>query len=214
MTHRTALAFLLMAWGAALQGQRRPRLDVQLPARNSAPTEGPVVRSLDLLTDRQMSDLLASGFPARLHFRAELWSASGWFNDLERTSEWDVVVRYEPLSKNYRVARIVGDQVTMLGQFATLAEAEGAVERPYRVELVPPADTRRYYYSVVLDVETLSLSDLDEVERWLRGELRPAVRGQRNPGTALTRGLRTLFARLLGGERRHYEQRSPTFNAG
>ena len=61
--------------------------------------------------------------------------------------------------------------------------------------------------------EMLSLNDLDEVERWLRGELSPAVRGQRNPGGVLGRGLRTLFVRLLGAERRHYEVRSKTFRA-
>ena len=63
----------------------------------------------------------------------------------------------------------------------------------------------------MVDVETLSLNDLDEVERWLRGELRPAVRGRRNPGTALGRGLRTLAVRLLGSESRHYEARTGTF---
>ena len=57
----------------------------------------------------------------------------------------------------------------------------------------------------------LSVNDLDEVERWLRGELRPAVRGERNPGTAITRGLRSLVVGILGGENRHYEARSRTF---
>jgi len=41
------------------------------------------------------------------------------------------------------------------------------------------------------------------VERWLRGEVRPALRGDRNPGTALTRTVRSFFVRLLGGQRRH-----------
>jgi hypothetical protein len=68
------------------------------------------------------------------------------------------------------------------------------------------------YYNVELDVEMLSVSDLDEVERWLRGELRPAVRGQRNPGTAVTRGVRTVVAKLLGAEKRHYEERSARFD--
>jgi hypothetical protein len=67
------------------------------------------------------------------------------------------------------------------------------------------------YYNVALDVEMLSVSDLDEVERWLRGELRPAVRGERNPGTAVTRGVRTVVAKLLGAEKRHYEERSSRF---
>jgi len=60
-------------------------------------------------------------------------------------------------------------------------------------------------------VETLSLSDLDEVNRWLRGELKPAVKGEKNPGTAIGRGLRTVVVRLLGGEKRHYVARTGTF---
>ena len=59
----------------------------------------------------------------------------------------------------------------------------------------------------------LSLSDLDEVERWLRGELRPAVQWKRNPAGVIGRGLRTLFVRMLGAERRHYEVRSKAFRA-
>jgi len=51
------------------------------------------------------------------------------------------------------------------------------------------------------------------VNAWLRGELQPAVRGQRNPGTALSRGVRSLTTRLLGGERREYGARTATFRA-
>jgi hypothetical protein len=57
----------------------------------------------------------------------------------------------------------------------------------------------------------MSMSDLDELEGWLRGELRPAVRGKKNPGTALGRGITKLATRLLGGEKRRYEQRTETF---
>jgi hypothetical protein len=60
-------------------------------------------------------------------------------------------------------------------------------------------------------VQTLSVTDLDEVCRWLRGEVRPAFRGDRNPGTAFTRGLRSLTTRLLGGEQRGYTARTDTF---
>jgi hypothetical protein len=55
------------------------------------------------------------------------------------------------------------------------------------------------------------VTDLDEVGRWLRGEMQPAVRGDGNPGTALGRGLRRLFVRLLGAERRNLQTRSATF---
>ena len=214
MPPRFFAALLALALGASpLPAQRGPRLALSVPAPRSATVEGPLVGGDGLLADRQLRDLLRNGFPARLHYRVELWSVGGFANDLERKTEWDVVVRYDPLDRSYRVARLLGDQVLLLGSFADLAGAETAVELPFRAPIAATRRGQRYYYNVVLDVEILSLSDLDEVERWLRGELTPAVRGRRNPGTALTRGLRTLFVRLLGGERRHFELRSATFRA-
>lgn len=182
----------------------------RLPEPSAGPVEGPLVRIAGVLGERDLRDALEHGFPLRIHYRVELWTIAGWFDDLRDASEWDVVLRYDPLRKSYQVARLVGDQVTPLGEFASHADAAVAAERPYRVPLSPPKG-RRSYYSAVVDVETMQLSDLDEVERWLRGELRPAVRGRRNPGTALGRGLRTLAVRLLGSESRHYEARSVTF---
>ena len=208
-----ALAALLAggtSLGAQGSGAGRARLEMTLPPAGSLSSDGPLVRGLNVLGSAQLRDLLRNGFPARFHFRVELWSASGWFNDLERSAEWDMIVRYDPLDRTYRVARIVGDQVAPLGQFDQFADAETAVERPFRAP-ISARRGKRGYYTVTLDVETLSLTELDEVERWLRGELRPAVRGQRNPVTPVTKGLRTVFVRLIGGERRHYELRSGTF---
>ena len=203
-------AGLLLALAAPLAAQRAA-VEIRLPPRAALTAEGPLVRAVQMLRERELRDLLANGFPVRLHYRVELWTVGGWVNDLRSTTEWDVVVRYDQLDRTYEVARIVGDVVTRLGAFEQFADAERAVERPFRAPIQPPQRGKRSYYNVVIDVETLSLSDLDEVERWLRGELKPAVRGQRNPGTAVTRGVKTLMVRLLGGESRHYEVRSTTF---
>ena len=177
-----------------------------------AAVQPPQVRAIGVLGDKEMRDLLVNGFPARLHYRVELWSVGGWFNDLEGMTEWDVVVQFDALSKSYRARRIINGQSTSLGTFPDLPAVSTALAASYRAPVPTPSRRGRYYYSVGLDVETLSMSDLDEVERWLRGELRPAVQGKRNPGTALTRGLRTLFIRLLGGEKRRYDVQSRTFN--
>lgn len=213
-----AAVALALASGVAappsVAAQRPGVLELQLPARGAQLVEGPLVRSVGVLADNQLRDLLRNGFPARLHFRVELWSVGGVLNDLEGATEWNVVVRHDPLDKTYRVARFAGDRVAQLGRYRDLPAAQQVVERVYRAPLVPRRRGRSYYYAVVLDVETLSLTDLDEVERWLKGELRPAVRGRRNPGTALTRGVRTLMVRLLGGEARRYELRSATFAPG
>ena len=211
LARRFATLALLAAAAAPLRAQRAAPLELQLPPPAARLAEGPLVRSVGVLADAQLRDLLRNGFPARLHYRVELWSVGGLFNDLERAVEWNVVVRHDPLDDAYRVARFDGDRVAQLGRYPEFRDAQAAAERSFRAPIAPRRRGRSYYYAVVLDVETLSLSDLNEVERWLKGELRPAVRGERNPGTAVTRGMRTLVVRLLGGDSRRYELRSPTF---
>jgi hypothetical protein len=213
-----ALAAVL-AFGGPLHAQRSVRLDVVLAARapdgtggGTAPM-GPHIAFANVLEDEQTRELVRSGFPAQLHFRLELWRVGRWINELERSVDWDMVVGYDPGTQSYRVRRRFGNQLEDLGAFPTLSSAQAASERPLRVPLTPRRPRWRYYYNLTLDVEALSVSDLDQLERWLRGELRPAVRGENNPLTALGSGARTLVTRILGGERRHYEKRSATFRA-
>ena len=209
---RAVLLAALLAAGP-LSAQRQPRLEFTLPAPALMAREGPTIRALDVVSDRETKGLLESGFPARLHFRIELWSAGRVFDALKSTVEWDLFIYYEPLSKKYRVVRVEGDgdAITSAGQFNSFDDMIDEVERPQRVHLKASAQQNRQYYIGVLDVESMSLTDLDEVERWLRGELQPAVRGNGNPGTALGRGIRRVFVRLLGAERRNLQARSRTF---
>ena len=57
-------------------------------------------------------------------------------------------------------------------------------------------------------MQTLTESDLDALQQWLRG---PTAPGRGNPITALRSGIGTLFSRILGGDKRHYESRSELF---
>jgi hypothetical protein len=206
---------LLLAIGllsaSALGAQKKVSVDVVLPAESAWADEPPAVSSAGLLSDGSMRDLLSNGFPARLHYRLERWASGRWFDDLKATFDWDVIVKYDVLGKKYQVVRVVNKKAELLGDFPGADEAENAAEGPYRPAISLPSKGQRGYYNLLLDVETLSLSDLDEVERWLRGELKPAVSGKKNPGTALGRGIRTLVVRLLGGEKRHYEARTGKF---
>ena len=199
---------------APLHAQADARLEVLLPSRAVGGSEGPAFIPRAVLASRDLRDLLLGGFPARLHFRCELWRNERLNNQLDAAVEWDMLVRFDQLNRKFEVYRIVGERASRLGRFDTAEEAEQLVERPFRI-LAPPVMKRglSYYYDSSLDVEVLSLSDLDEVERWLRGEVRPALRGDRNPGTAVTRTVRSFFVRLLGGERRHYQTQTKTFTA-
>src|SRR5215208_2395734 len=169
-------------------GAQKVRLEVLPPAQNAWADDQPYVASAGLLADPSMRDLLANGFPARLHYRLERWVAGRWFDDLKAASEWDVILKYDALSKKYQVVRVVRNKAQPLGEYAVAEEAHNAVEGPYKVPISLPKKGQRGYYNLLLDVETLSLSDLDEVQRWLRGELKPAVAGKKNPGTAIGRG--------------------------
>lgn len=215
MARRLALLFgFLLSAAVPLRAQSaRVQLDLVVPGGTLAASEGPSIVGANLLSDAKTRELLRNGFPARLHYRAELWRESGWFDDREGVSEWDVLVSYDPASHLFRVVRQHGNQLEDFGGFATLATAEEQIDRPYKVALRPRHRGRRYYYNLVLNIETLSVSDLDELQRWLHGELQPAVRGRTSPANALTSGVGSLISRILGGERRSFERRSETFTA-
>jgi len=206
-----AIAIVGLAFGASTAVAQKPQVSVVLPEQSVSAVEPPSVRSQSLVTDGAMLNLLRNGFPARLHYRIERWSTGGWFDDIAAESEWDVVVRYDALKKFFQVYRVVSRQTTLLGSYETIQEAEAILDAPFPAPISPPRKGRRSYYTLTLDIETLSLTELDEVEQWLRGELKPAVRGKKNPGTAVGRGVRTVMVRLLGGEKRHYETRTGTF---
>lgn len=200
-----ALALLLVIVSPrALVAQRRPTLEVVPPM---SATIGATVNAANLFGDANIRDLVRSGFPASLHYKLELWRTGGLFDDLEGRSEWDIIVQYDPTAQRYRVVHRQGGQHEDLGSFATLATAQTVIERPWRSSLAPERAGARYYYTLAMDIEALSVSDLDQLERWLRG----AKSG--TAANAVGSGLRTLMLRMLGGEKRHYTARSVVFSA-
>lgn len=199
------LAVALLAGGSTpALAQRRVALDVTPPP---AMVGTPTVATTNLFGDADMRDLVRSGFPASLRFRLELWRVGGLFNDLEGQREWELIVQYDPSAQRYRVVQRQGGRIDDLGSFATLTTAQAVLERPTRILLAPEREGSRYYYNLTLTIEAMSVSDMDELERWLRG-----VRS----GTAVSAvgsGMRTLMLRMLGGEKRVYDKRSITFTA-
>jgi hypothetical protein len=210
-----AIAALVVICAEPVAAQRAVRLQVTLPPERVLATAGPAVAGVGLLDGAELRELITSGFPARLRYRVELWPERGWFKRPYQETEWDVYVEYEPLGRVYRVARIVGESVTDLGTFRDFEGVRAAAARPFNAPIQVPREHagERVYYRATLEITRMSMSDLDELRRWMNGELRPAIRGERNPGTALARGLETLFVRLLGVQKRQYEARSPSFTA-
>ncbi len=202
-----AIALLLVVSSSAVAvAQSSPEIDIRVTPQSFPP----LVAVRNVLEERQFDELLRNGFPARLHIRAEIWTVGRYFDDVRGRAEWDVILQYNVVEKSYEVARVVGDRVMSLGSYLRFADARAASELAYLPALPTPKRGQKGYVLVQAELQTLEVTDLDEVERWLRGEARPAVKGKRSPASALTRGVRTLASRILGGEVRQLEARSPT----
>ena len=170
----------------------------------------PVVRSENLLGgESRWLDALRSGLPVRLHYRVELWrSRDGWFDDFSRQVEWDVVVRHEPLLDQYTLLTLVGAR-RQERRYATLDALGAALAFAYQVS-VRPDEPGGYYYAASLQVSTLSDSDLDELERFLAGDLGNPGKGE-GIGDAVGRGATRFLLRLAGLPSLRLEARSQRF---
>jgi hypothetical protein len=196
----------------AAQEPQPVRLHVIL-TQDSTPrgARAPIVRSENLLVPESRWLLaLRSGLPVRLHYRVELWrSRDGWFDNFDRQVEWDVVVRHEPLLDQYTLLTLVGAR-RQERRYATLDALGAALAFAYQVN-VRPEEEGSYYYAGLLQVSTLSDSDLDELERFLAGDLGQSDQGGESFGDALGRGTTRFLLRLAGLPSLRLEARSPRF---
>jgi hypothetical protein len=168
--------------------------------------DAPTLRVGDVLGDPAMEELLRSGLPLRMRFRTELWR-DRFFDELVEHITWNVVLIFEPLEARFLVGRADADAPD---SYASYAAARAAIETSYFPPMAP-ARSGRFYYLATLEIETLSLSDLEELGHWLRGELAPAVGGRRSVTGALGTGLRRLLIRVLDLPARRYNARSERF---
>jgi hypothetical protein len=204
---RLRLAVIGLLWTSPLVAQRNDvRLDVAVP-QGAAVSEGTTVTVANLLSAPKTRELLRSGFTTGIHFRLELWREGRVVNDLSDRLDWDVFVFYDPTAKLYYVVRRMGNVHENFGGFETITSAEAQFDAPFRVPL-RATHSGRYYYNLVVDVQSLSESDLDASLQWLRGSSGP-VKG--NPITALRSGLGTFLSRALGGGKQEYQLKSGRF---
>jgi hypothetical protein len=166
----------------------------------------PEVRLNGILRDRALRDALQNGLPLRFHCRVELWLKAEPFDQLVGVQEMSRALLRAPLGEGYTL-----EDGRVQRRYSTL----GAAERALRGTMAPtlhPATGGRHYYLVRLNVETLSLDEVDDLRRWLRGEARPAEADRQPHG--VERGVRRIFVRLLGLPSRRYEARTVIFRVG
>jgi Domain of unknown function (DUF4390) len=193
---RCALGLILLAavtgvGSAAAQDSAVVRLEVAL----AQPSRDPVVFTRNLLEETPWLTALREGLPVRLQYRLEVWrSRQAWLDDVQRQLEWTVVVRHEPLLDQFTVTRIgpANNGITQ-ARYATPAALAAALGVGYRFPIAP-REQGRYYYTASLAVATLSDSDLEKLDRILKGELDPT----NGEGGSLAERARRLILRLAG----------------
>lgn len=207
---RLAIALVALLGAAPLLAQRdRAHVEVSVTPANAL-SEGPAISSEHLLADEQTRRLLRQGFPTRIHYRLELWRKGQWFDDLDGRTAWEMLVAYDPTTQLYTVLRRSGDADVYenFGGFKSVTSAELQISRAYRASLHPNR-SGRFYYNLIVDVETLTVSDLDALQQWLRGTTAPGADG--NPLTAIRSGIGTLLSRVLGGSKIQFQKTSGVF---
>ncbi|TVR57345.1 MAG: DUF4390 domain-containing protein [Gemmatimonadales bacterium] len=202
MARLALLLALFLAAAPVVAQERVPPLDLRMQEGDGS------VRLIlgEVLESPGVRQSLESGLPVRMGIVVELWR-DRVLDALEGRHEWRATVLMDPLSNRYLVE--TGDGVS--GDFASLAGARAFLQGRLQVPLAPERGGR-FYYLARLEVETLSLSDLEELRRWLQGDLGPAVEGREEVRGAVGRGLRRLLVRALGLPVQRYQTRTATFD--
>ena len=192
---------------AALPAAAGAQSDAPLYVRPHPETGALEMRLGNVFEDQALVRALHSGLPLRIHVKAELWK-DGFFDSQQGKGDWRASVVYDPLERRYRVAT-GGAGATELS-VESLPAAREALQAAFALPL-QPFEAGRYYYLGQVEIETLSLTDLDELQRWLRGDLASAVRGDEEVGTAVERGFHRVVVRVLGIPARRYQVRTQAF---
>ena len=208
------LAALILAAGAARAQQAgeppraSPRLQIRLSRDSGGALLPPVVTAEHLMADGMFEGSLRNGFPVRFQFRLGAWRDAWPFDRPAGELSWDVLVILDPVANTYQMLRSSDSSLVTLPDLRSL---DSALAVPFTVDLVPRRRAGRFYYVADLDAESLSPSELEEVERWLRGDLGRALTQRGDVGNAFSRGARLALIRLSGLPHRSLQARTARF---
>lgn len=195
--------FLLVLLGAVPAAARAQ--DGRPGARVDPSTGALQVDLAAFLRDEGLRRALHSGLPVRMEVRVELWR-DGFFDQQDGGGTWRASLLHDPVSGSYELT--VGDELPE--RLSSLEEAGARMQSAFHPD-VRPGRSGRYYFLAEVELQTLSLSDLEELARWLQGDLGPVVSGDRPAETAVTKGLRRIMVRALGLPARRDRLRTATF---
>ncbi len=207
---RRALPILLALAPALPVTAQTPRVSLSVtlsPPVTPTGARRPRVQVRDLLADPRWSQaLIEQSFPLRLSFRLEIWrSREGWIDEFQRAAEWSTVIQFEPLEEQFHVTRLFLSGPEEF-RFATRDSLERWIRSINEVDALPQG-TGTFYYNVTLTITALSDADMEELDRFLNGDVGPPKPSQGSLG----RSVRRFLLRVAGLPWDELELRSDKF---
>lgn len=203
------LLVLFLPASARAQANATVHLTLALRPDTNGRTQQPVLTTEDLLADPRVASMMASGFPLRLHYRLQVWRSRSLLDAQVRQTEWDVVIRHEPLLDQYQMAEVFR-LTTRTSRFAGRDALGRGIATPREIR-VAPTDAGAYYYIAAVDVSTLSDNDLKELERFISGDVGPAATGGEPVGGAISNAIKHLLVSVAAAPSIRTEARSEKF---
>ncbi len=152
--------------------------------------------SLEHALEGKTWDDLRHGRPLTFLYTVELWrERAHWFDSLVSSRVVEIRLRYDPWQEIYAVAGLGPD----IRQVLTPEEAQAVVSSHLHLkagELSRLGTEGRYYLVIRADIKTLTLHDLNEVEGWLRGEVKSD--SEKEAGLSIPRSLLRMFLGVSG----------------
>ena len=118
--------------------------------------------------DEDLLNAVRSGLPARFRWRVEVWeNRSGLWDRLAASAETELRLLYDALDEEYRILDRAGRAIS----HSTQLEVVSALLGEERLDLVPVEELadRTHYLVAELEIRPLTLEEVRDLERWLRG---------------------------------------------
>jgi hypothetical protein len=160
--------------------------------------------------DDDLELALQSGLPARISIELVLWEErSGLWDREVLRDQWTVSVVFDVVAEDYAVFDVEGASLLESGELMEVEDFVSGIELWPLCELGELEAGRPHYLGVRLVIEPLSIEEVRDLERWLRGNVRQGATLRDVPGQLVG-----ILRNRLGLGAQSERGRSPEFRPG
>lgn len=175
---RFAVLLAVVLAGAAPQAAAQAGARVEVSVDSAS--RDPRVRVHNLMEQSRWREALDDAFRISLNWRVELWNRRTFWSTDEKTFEFQVVIRREPLLGQYFITYFIPGKEPISYPFSSFDEFVLQLERAIQVRNMAPVTEGDWYYVAELRVSALDEEQFAEMQRFLGGG------GQRNGRDAIS----------------------------